>query len=68
VKTQPKAVVSSDEIRLDTIPRHVYKENDGVDKPASTESWVFNVLVKEKVNVPALRLTVCTVLTRSPPA
>ncbi|HJU56129.1 MAG TPA: M23 family metallopeptidase [Pyrinomonadaceae bacterium] len=40
------------EVSLYTIPRQVYKENDGVDKPGPMESWVFNVLVKEKANLP----------------
>jgi murein DD-endopeptidase MepM/ murein hydrolase activator NlpD len=36
------------EITLATIPNHVYKENDGVGEKGKTESWVFNVVVKEK--------------------
>jgi hypothetical protein len=39
-------------VSLYTIPRRVYKENDGVDKPGPTESWVFNVLVSEGSNLP----------------
>ena len=37
-------------VGLATIPVHVYKENDGLEKPGTTESWVFNVLVKENGN------------------
>ncbi|MDQ3817883.1 MAG: M23 family metallopeptidase, partial [Acidobacteriota bacterium] len=36
------------EVSLSTIPLHVYKENDGVESTGATESWVFNLLVKEK--------------------
>jgi murein DD-endopeptidase MepM/ murein hydrolase activator NlpD len=36
------------EASLATIPLHVYKENDGVDSAGTSESFVFNVLVKEK--------------------
>jgi murein DD-endopeptidase MepM/ murein hydrolase activator NlpD len=36
------------EVSLATIPFHVYKENDGVDSAGATESFVFNLLVKEK--------------------
>jgi murein DD-endopeptidase MepM/ murein hydrolase activator NlpD len=36
------------EISLATIPLRVYKENDGVDSAGTSESFVFNVLVKEK--------------------
>jgi murein DD-endopeptidase MepM/ murein hydrolase activator NlpD len=36
------------EVSLATIPFHVYKENDGVETSGATESFVFNVLVKEK--------------------
>jgi murein DD-endopeptidase MepM/ murein hydrolase activator NlpD len=36
------------EISLKTIPLRVYKENDGVDSTGASESFVFNVLVKEK--------------------
>jgi len=36
------------EVSLATIPLHVYKENDGVDSAGTSESFVFNVLVKEK--------------------
>jgi murein DD-endopeptidase MepM/ murein hydrolase activator NlpD len=36
------------EVSLATIPFHVYKENDGVDSVGATESFVFNLLVKEK--------------------
>ncbi len=38
------------EITLGTWPHRIYKENDGILEPASTESFVFNVLVKEKDN------------------
>lgn len=36
------------EVSLQTIPLHVYKENDGVEAAGATESFVFNLLVKEK--------------------
>lgn len=36
------------EVSLATIPLRVYKENDGVDSAAASESFVFNILVKEK--------------------
>src|SRR5947209_1491040 len=36
------------EVSLSTIPLHVYKENDGVERAGATESFVFNILVKEK--------------------
>jgi murein DD-endopeptidase MepM/ murein hydrolase activator NlpD len=36
------------EVSLATIPLSVYKENDGVDSAATSESFVFNILVKEK--------------------
>jgi murein DD-endopeptidase MepM/ murein hydrolase activator NlpD len=36
------------EVSLSTIPLHVYRENDGLQSPAPTESWLFHVLVKEK--------------------
>jgi murein DD-endopeptidase MepM/ murein hydrolase activator NlpD len=36
------------EVSLTTIPLHVYKENDGVESAGATESFVFNLLVKEK--------------------
>jgi murein DD-endopeptidase MepM/ murein hydrolase activator NlpD len=36
------------EVSLATIPLRVYKENDGVDTIGTSESFVFNVLVKEK--------------------
>ncbi|MDT4955595.1 MAG: hypothetical protein QOJ02_3733 [Acidobacteriota bacterium] len=36
------------EVSLATIPLRVYKENDGVDTSGVSESFVFNVLVKEK--------------------
>lgn len=36
------------EVSLATIPLHVYKENDGVDTVGASESFVFNVLVKER--------------------
>jgi murein DD-endopeptidase MepM/ murein hydrolase activator NlpD len=39
-----------DKVRLATIPLHVYKQNDGLEKTGTTESWIFNVLVKEDGN------------------
>jgi murein DD-endopeptidase MepM/ murein hydrolase activator NlpD len=36
------------EISLATIPLRVYKENDGVESAGTSESFVFNVLVKER--------------------
>src|SRR5262249_15581445 len=39
-------------ITLGTWPHCIYKENDGVLEPAATESFVFNLLVKEKHNRP----------------
>jgi murein DD-endopeptidase MepM/ murein hydrolase activator NlpD len=36
------------EVSLQTIPLHIYKENDGVESAGATESFVFNLLVKEK--------------------
>lgn len=36
------------EVSLGVIPLHVYKENDGVETAGASESFVFNVLVKEK--------------------
>ena len=39
-------------ITLGTWPHRIYKENDGVLEPATTESFVFNLLVKEKHNRP----------------
>lgn len=36
------------DVSLATIPFHVYKENDGVESSGATESFVFNLLVKEK--------------------
>lgn len=36
------------EVSLATIPLRVYKENDGVDTMGASESFVFNVLVKER--------------------
>jgi hypothetical protein len=33
---------------LSTWPHRVYKENDGILEPASTESFVFNLLVKDQ--------------------
>jgi hypothetical protein len=38
------------EIALGTWPHRIYKENDGVLEPASTESFVFNLLVKDQKN------------------
>jgi hypothetical protein len=40
------------EIALETVPRKVYKENDGIWEPSSTESWTFHVVVKEKYSRP----------------
>jgi hypothetical protein len=37
---------------LGTWPHRIYKENDGLLEPASTESFVFNLLVKENKNRP----------------
>ncbi len=39
-------------ITLGTWPHRIYKENDGLLEPASTESFVFNLLVKESQNPP----------------
>jgi hypothetical protein len=39
-------------ITLGTWPHRIYKENDGLLEPASTESFVFNLLVKENQNRP----------------
>ncbi len=39
-------------ITLGTWPHRIYKENDGLLEPASTESFVFNLLVKESQNRP----------------
>lgn len=36
------------EVSLMSIPLRVYKENDGVETSGETESFVFNLLVKEK--------------------
>jgi len=38
------------EITLGTWPHRIYKENDSVLEPATTESFVFNLLVKERQN------------------
>src|SRR6266566_9939635 len=38
------------EIALGTWPHRIYKENDGVLESASTESFVFNLLVKDQKN------------------
>ena len=40
------------EITLETIPRKIYKENDGIWEESATESWTFHVLVKEKYSRP----------------
>lgn len=40
------------EVTLATIPRKVYKENDGVWEESATESWTFHVVLKEKYNRP----------------
>jgi murein DD-endopeptidase MepM/ murein hydrolase activator NlpD/outer membrane lipoprotein-sorting protein len=40
------------DVTLSTIPHHVYKENDGVFEPASTDSFYFCVVVLEKYNRP----------------
>src|SRR5262249_35891278 len=37
-------------ITLGTWPHRIYKENDGLLEPASTESFVFNLLVRENQN------------------
>jgi len=39
------------EIALGTWPHRIYKENDGVLDSASTESFVFNLLVKDQKNL-----------------
>jgi len=50
--TQPNADSSQEEhgVSLATWPHHLYKENDGVLQPAVTESFAFNLLVKDKHN------------------
>jgi murein DD-endopeptidase MepM/ murein hydrolase activator NlpD len=40
------------DISLGTWPHRIYKENDGLLEPATTESFVFNLLVKENQNRP----------------
>jgi hypothetical protein len=40
------------EVGISTIPRHIYKENDGLFEAASTESFYFFIVVKEKYNRP----------------
>jgi hypothetical protein len=52
--SQPKrrpienAPQQGDQITLGTIPRRVYKENDGVVESDVTESFIFSLIVKEK--------------------
>src|SRR5262245_53357973 len=38
------------EVALSTFPHRIYKENDSVVEPATTESFVFNLVVREKHN------------------
>jgi hypothetical protein len=40
------------EITLSTIPKNVYKENEGIWEPASTESWVVHIVLQEKHSRP----------------
>lgn len=54
------------DVRLSTIPRHVYKTNDGVETEAATESWVFHVVVREG-RVRALEPKAATVVLYSGP-
>src|SRR5262249_31074273 len=51
-QTKQDSPQAEDAITLGTWPHRVYKENDGLLEPASTESFVFNLLVKEKHNRP----------------
>lgn len=46
------ASTASYDVRLDTIPHRIYKTNDGLSSSSSTESWLFNVLVKEQNDRP----------------
>lgn len=36
------------DVTIFTIPEHVYKENEGVFEPGSSESWYFHLVVREK--------------------
>ena len=45
------------DISLGTWPHRIYKENDGHLEPATTESFVFNLLVKENQNRPLTPLS-----------
>jgi len=49
-KVKPDSPQGEYEVTLGTWPHRIYKENDGLLEPASTESFVFNLLVKEKEN------------------
>src|SRR5215467_11679777 len=47
-QARPDSSPGEHEITLGTWPHRIYKENDGVLEPATTESFVFNLLVKER--------------------
>jgi murein DD-endopeptidase MepM/ murein hydrolase activator NlpD len=47
-QTNDDCSTGNDEITLGTWPHHLYKDNDGVLEPAPTESFAFNLLVKDK--------------------
>ena len=49
-QTNDDSSKGNDEITLGTWPHRLYKDNDGVLERASTESVVFNLLVKNKRN------------------
>jgi hypothetical protein len=49
-QARPDSSPGEHEISLGTWPHRIYKENDGVLEPATTESFVFNLLVKERQN------------------
>lgn len=61
-----RAQTRAADVRLSTIPRHVYKTNDGVETEGATESWVFHVVVRQ-AGGPALEPRAATVVLYSGP-
>ena len=47
------ASVSHSEVRLSTIPRRVFVDNDGIVEPWPTESFVFFLIVEDEGSTPA---------------
>jgi hypothetical protein len=56
------------DLTLSTIPAQVYKQNDGVERPGPTESWLFDLLVREEHNLPGIEPASATVQLFSGPA